>query len=356
VAHVATEPEALRRQRLLARRGVAVAVCCCTLLAVPWVFKLSVEYAAHRKAGEVIRGVSDQPPHSQEFLTAATRLIHRAYTETDRQASQSLLMTLRPYLTNALLPSWYRIDEGAIDILYIEGECDAAARTLAFLLKAQGLPASQLNIVTPERGHSVVVVDDIGGHPIMLDPMNGVIPVRQGQILSPHDARDDVRRGVAPEQLWKVVAGTADVSFYRDFAEAVFAKQGEKLVITARVRLAGGEKVLGSINRSSMDVAESAAEARLTPYWSYLGSRYDRSWERHLVFAQDTRVIVDLVEPVDPQFITSNIPPQVAGRRLTYEVKTGGELIFFDGMAGRDWIRFKSYQEVDRIVFEPWQE
>jgi hypothetical protein len=98
-------------------------------------------------------------------------------------------MRLRPYLTNNILPTPIRVRPGAIEILEMDGFCDAAARTLAFLLRREGLDAAQFNIVAPYGGHVVVEVRD-SGKTYMLDPLLGVIPMVDGRILSPIEARD----------------------------------------------------------------------------------------------------------------------------------------------------------------------
>lgn len=353
MAQLTKTSSSMQHQKTPMPRRPVLLVCALALVAAPWLFKVTLEYAAQRKADDVAEQLVDAHPSSPAFLTDATRLIHKAYTEGNVEVSQSLLMRMRPYLTNRLLPAWYRVQDGAIDILHIEGECDSAARTLAFLLSAQGLEADQFNTVTPTNAHSVVVVAGPANPSRLLDPMFGVIPFSNEQMLSPDDAREQARRGVPLDELWRPVAETARREFYEDFAAAVFAKRGDELIIEAKVRLDGQSKTLGKLDQSWIDVAGAGAKAQPTPYWHYMGSRYDRGWVRRLSFAQDTRVIIDLVEPVNRKFITSNLLPEVAEKQLIYQVKAGQELVFVDDHAGRDWLKLRSYQDVDSIRFEP---
>ena len=91
----------------------------------------------------------------------------------------------------------------------------------------------------------------------------------------------------------------------------------------------------------------------MTPYWHYLGHKYDRGWTRILKFAQDTRVEIGLTEPVDAGLITTDARPRIDGDTLTLVVAAGESLAFVDGLAKRDWTRLKSYQDIDYILFEP---
>ena len=91
----------------------------------------------------------------------------------------------------------------------------------------------------------------------------------------------------------------------------------------------------------------------LSSYWGYLGHRYDRSWQRVINFSQDTRMIIGLIDAPDERFVTTQMRPTVSGNELIYEVPAGRSLRFVDGNAGRDWLRLRSYQEIDYIRFEP---
>lgn len=52
------------------------------------------------------------------------------------------------------------------------------------------------------------------------------------------------------------------------------------------------------------------------------------------------------------RFITSRRLPVIRGRELVYEIAAGKTLRFEDGAAGYDWLRLRSYQDIDYMRFE----
>ena len=101
----------------------------------------------------------------------------------------------------------------------------------------------------------------------------------------------------AVEDIWPALARTSDVDFYRRFAEASFARQGERMEIAAEVTLSSSGAIqLGTLDGASADVVSEGAQAGLTPYWGYMGHKYDRAWIRTLKVRQATRVTFGLVQ------------------------------------------------------------
>jgi hypothetical protein len=82
-----------------------------------------------------------------------------------------------------------------------------------------------------------------------------------------------------------------------------------------------------------------------------MGSNYDRSWRRRLQFEQDTLVTIVLTEDVNPRFLNITPAPEIDGRTLTVRVGAGQTLDMIDGLARRDYLLFRSYQDVDQIRF-----
>lgn len=285
--------------------------------------KFLIEFAAGREADRRIALLLAYSDSQQTFLIAASRLVHAAYVKAQTDPRPGLLMRLRPYLTNNILPRPIRVQPGAIEILEMDGFCDAAARTLAFLLRREGLDAAQFNIVSPHGGHVVVEVRD-SGETYMLDPLYGVVPMMEGRILSPPEAREAAAKQL-PWQL--LLSSTANPAYYYEFEKAVFARQGGGLTITTTIRLEpGAELILGSIDGDDLDVALAGIKKSLTPYWQYIGSRYDRSWRRRLKFEQDTLVTIVLTEDVNRRFLNITPAPEIDGRTLTVRVGAGQTL------------------------------
>src|SRR3972149_1219823 len=143
-----------------------------------------------------------------------------------------------PRIQTAAIPLTFAAQEGAIDVIYIAGQCDSAARTLQFLLAEANLPAGQFNIVRRfNGGHSVTLVEVSPGREVMLDALFGVVPEQDGTLLTPMEAQELVRQGVPSENIWTKLMPTSNISFYSQFGDAVFAKQGAGLDIESLVSL-----------------------------------------------------------------------------------------------------------------------
>lgn len=319
--------------------------------------KFFVEHGARTAAQDIISDArknadSEEP---QVLAIELARIIHSLYLRSDPSLAPPFLWRLRPYLTNRLLPEYARFQDGAIDALYVQGICDSAARTLAYLLNEAELESQQLNIVNNFAGaHSVVLVEFPDGQSSMLDPFYGVYPEHDGMMLSPSEAREMARRGEPTESIWKPLSEDAQVGFYQRFGDAVFAPQGAGLVIEVEVNLAEHETIrLGEKNGRYDDVMSDGVAHGLSSYWGYLGHRYDRSWQRVIKFSQDTRMIIGLFDTPDKRFFTTQMRPKLRDNELIYEVPAGMSLRFVDADAKRDWLRLRSYQEIDYIRFEP---
>lgn len=318
--------------------------------------KTAVEHIAQRDAHTWLTQVEfslDQLDLGTERLTT---LVHKAFIKSaGHNARIPLLVRARPYLTHRFIPAALRIQAGAIDTIFMSGHCDNASRTLAYILRASGLLSQQLNVVSPSSAHSVVLAETLDGRRLYLDPEKAVVPKADNRILSPEEARDAVRNGLELDHIWQQLVTSASLDFYANFhfSDAIFAVQGQTLNIEADVFLTEGESVtLGESNGLPGDVSHAAAKAQLTPYWDYIGSRYDRSWVRSLRFHQNTRVVIALTAPPLQKFITSRRLPIIRGHELIYEIDAGEVLSFQDGAAGYDWLRLRSYQDIDYIQFE----
>ena len=339
------------------------AICVAILIAAPvfaWFStKFVVEHRARTVAESVVADVSEGLSASDIEVLAIelARYVHSAFLQSRSTESAPLLWQMRPYLTNRLLPQFARFQDGAIDALYVRGQCDNAARTLTFLLNQTELIARQFNIVNRfGSGHSVVSFEFPDGRRSMLDPLYGVYPKLDGKMLSPTEAQELMQRGEPSEKIWNPLSEEASDNFYRRFGDALLAPQGEGLVIDVEVNLVDGQSLqLGEKNGQFVDVVQDGMAHGLTSYWGYIGHRYDRGWQRVINFTQDTRVTIGLIDVPDSRFITTQVSPLIRQNELIYEVVSGQSLRFIDGDAGRDWFRFRSYQEVDFIRFEPLQ-
>ena len=325
------------------------------LAVVVWVvIRGIINHTASQEATKLLHaaGFSSDPGSADADVERLTRLIHLAMVQSRSSNPMPFLIRLRPYLTHRLLPAPLRLDEGGIELIYLRGNCDNIARGLGFLLKRAGIQAKQINFVTPSAAHSAVLAQLEGGRQVLLDPFFGIVAKHEGRLLGPAEARSLAQQGARSEALWYKVDASADSHFYEQFASASFALQGERMEIAAEIQLPSGDFLqLGTQNGDSGDVSRDAAAAGLTPYWHYLGSRYDRAWIRKLHFTNDMRVIVGVTERPDARYITSPQRPDVGDRTLIYDMEAGETLVFEDGRAGYDWLRLRGYQDVDYIRF-----
>ncbi len=325
------------------------------LLLVPlilFVLKLTIEAQATARARDLLAAARQVARNDVELATVLTARIHADFTKSSDRGGLALPAKLQALLTHRFMPAPLRIRQGAFEIISLQGECGSAGRALIMALGAAGFNADQLNMVTPTAAHTAVVVTLQDKSTMTFDPFFGVVAHSGERLIGPAEARMLARNGLQMDAIWTRLAPSSDPEFYRQFENVRFARQGEPLEFGGEVTLPGEPLQLGEADGSSSDVSNAAAMAGLTPYWHYIGHRYDRSWVRWLTVNQDTLVTIALVEPLGAKFITSELPPQVHGNRLTYHLAAGSTLRFVDGRAGYDWLRLRSYIDVDYMRFE----
>ena len=66
----------------------------------------------------------------------------------------------------------------------------------------------------------------------MARPEQGVVSKAGDRVLSPEEARAMMRAGTPGGEIWRRLSPLADTDFYAGFGDAVFAVQGERLVVT----------------------------------------------------------------------------------------------------------------------------
>jgi hypothetical protein len=325
---------------------IATAVAVVLGLSVPLAFKAGVGIAAESRASS-LENASPIPTSGENLAVELARRLNVAF---DKNGRDNLLERIGRRLAHRFVPWPFRLDQNALDMAFLRGDCDSAARALIYLLSRHSIEAQQLNFVSPSAAHSATIAH-IGDRTLLLDSFFGVVPRFFGKILSPLEAKHHAREGSIE---WTSLSKSADKSFYQNFDHVRFARQGEPLVIESTVRLvATDDLTLGEADGNSADVGSSSSKFGLTPYWTYLGSRYDRAWVRVLNFPEDTIVRIKPVGPPEESLITTDVRPTIGSDGvLTYTMKAGQTLRFIDGRAGFDWFRLRSYQDVDYIVFE----
>lgn len=279
-----------------------------------------------------------------------TQHIHKVFHKNRNEKNFPLLFRLRPYLTNERLPRVFRFPEGAIEIIYPYGWCDNAARMAQFIFMQHGVKSKQWNMITPTAAHAALQIK-YNEKEIFLDPFYGVVAEdTENNLLSAELAKNEKQKGMDPFVL---ISETANKKFYKTFEKVMMSAQGEPLELVSKLKLDNDVLRIGSVDGSSHDVYKDGVKNKISPHWTYIGHRYDRSWVRRLEPDGPAKVTFILTKQPHKKAITSNKEPIVSGNQLTWHLGEDEQLIFNDGEAGFLWGALKSYIEVDQIIITP---
>ena len=285
-----------------------------------------------------------------EKVTFVTKHVHELFHSNKNDKNFPLLLRLRPYLTNEKLPKFISLPEGMIETISPYGWCDNAARMTKFVLAQDGIKSRQWNMVTPTAAHAALQIR-YNEKEVLIDPFYGVIPEGvDGNSLSAEAAKNEKQKGRNPFVL---IASTSNIEFYESFENVMMAAQGDPLELLSNISLDKGELKIGKIDGSSYDVYKEGVKNKISPHWTYIGHRYDRSWTRKLSVDEPAKVTFVLTKEPLKKVITSNEEPIISGNKLTWVLDEGEQLIFNDGEAGFLWSDLKSYIEVDQIIITP---
>lgn len=322
---------------------------------VLWAAGVAVLEARGREAARdyaIDLDLTRSPAQSAEILTAR---IFETYEAPDGAAEPPILLRLRPFLSHRLLPEGLRVTPGAIESLYLEGHCDAAARTLAYVLTANGIPAAQVNLIGPAgQAHTIVRAALPGREPALLDPHTGLAPRDGERLLGEQAAKRLQRAGASAQSVWRPVSERARFHpIYDRFPDLAVVEQNARFEWRRPLALGSRERLmLGTLDGSSEDVGDAAAAENLGVYWGYLGHRYDRGWTRTLVADQPMRITFHLLDDPRSGVLTSDHAPIIDGRRVIYRLEAGEALSLHDGRATIDLQRLNSFVGVDAIEVE----
>jgi len=292
------------------------------------------------------------PAEAAQRLTAR---IFETYAAPSKGETLPILLRLRPFLSHRLLPGALRVDQGAIEAIHLNGHCDAAARSLAFVLRENGIPAAQVNLIgAAGEAHTIVRADLPGREPALLDPHTGLAPLHQGRLLGEAEAKRLQSDGAPAESVWRPLSDKARFNaVFRNFPDLAVVEQGDAFEWRRRLSLKERDRLaLGALDGSAEDVGDAAGAAGLGVYWTYLGHRYDRGWTRSLVADHAMQITFHLLDDPRPGVITSDQSPRIEGRRAVYRLAAGEALSLHDGRATISLTRLNSYVGVDAIVVE----
>ena len=145
--------------------------------------------------------------------------------------------------------------------------------------------------------------------------------------------------------------------FFKSFDQVVVGEQDNKLIMKTDLTPYGGTSLqLGKIDGHSADVAEDSRANNISPYWTYIGHRFDRKWVRTLSSRTSIKLRIILVEKPNEGLMTMTPRPNVHESTLTWNLPANQELVFVDGLAKRSLLKIRSYIEIDQIIVEPLTE
>ncbi len=330
------------------------------MLLAPLIWVGVIAFATHRaesKAQDLIQSAYSQytPTTDDEKIIALAKTVYTRFDHND--PNHSLLLRLRPYLTNKRLPSFLRLPNGVIETEIETGLCDNAARMLSFMLNQEGYASLQWNMVTDSAGHSALLVTTPDGREGFVDPFYGYYATQTatGELISANEAQTKMRAGQQRSEIFMPFDESSKSVFYDNFATAMMAGEGFDLRIEATLpKLEHGEPlILGEINDAPKDVMKAAMTHGMTPYWQYMGHRYNREWVRVLKASEPVKIVMTLTAPAEKSVLTATPAPIVNGNKLTWTLNSGDEITFRDGLARISLKRMNSYIDVDQIAVYP---
>lgn len=327
----------------------------CFILAIlSW---YGVRYISTQKATEkanTLLAELDNGTNEEEQIIAITKLVFDNWVEKD--PSTIPLYKVRAYITNKRLPASFRLADGVMETNLQTGLCDNAARMLAFLLEKTGYESVQWNMVTNTSGHSARLVTLSDGRKVFVDPFYGVIAVdEKGHLSDLESAQERVRNGKHLADVLQPLGPQSKTKFYKLLSSMHMASEGSPLTMRSILPLLADSTplILGTINGKARDVRTDGSNIDITPYWYYMGHKYNREWVRVLEPQEAVDIVMTLVQPAEDGILVASPKPEIDGNTLTWHLNKGDVLTLNDGAAKISLERLNSYIEIDQIKIIP---
>ena len=330
--------------------SIIITLFCLSILS--WfIIKASLTWHAAGIAEEIIEQAytNNLSQNDDQKVIALTKYVFENFNSAS--PSKHLALRLRGYITNKRLPSFIRLDSGVIETILQKGLCDNASRMLSFVLKQEEYRSVQWNMVGNDSGHSALLVTLPGNRNVFVDPFYGYVAKKNDKLIDPHKARQLLL--TSKEKTLFPLSKESNYQYYKNFKNLKMAAEGEKLEINVKIpKLSNKEIILGIINNQSLDVQRDAKNLKITPYWHYIGHKYNREWIRTLEATEPVQITMILTKPPDSKILTSNIPPKIKENKLIWNLQPNEKLSFIDGNAKRSFKRMNSFIDIDQIIFE----
>jgi hypothetical protein len=232
------------------------------------------------------------------------------------------------------------------------GWCDGAAKDLQSILARFGIESKQVNMSLQYGGaHSAVVVN-LDGKSAYVDPFFGFAAIgADGHLVGIDELLANLSDGKGVPASLRRILFFADDRYYQWWHsnQLYYSFQGSNMSLAFEIpKLKGRRKLnIGIANGSSGDVQTEGAVLGYTPYWNYLGSRYDATWTRSATATEDVIFEATAIENVKPENIDSDPPPSyIEGKRVGWRLAAGQTLMF-------NWGRVTGSQDVDYWTITP---
>lgn len=311
--------------------------------------------AAEHRAGTVIKNVlPNQSASDDEIIKTLTTYVFLNFDHA-RPGEVPSLHRLRPFVTNHRLPRWLRLPDGLIESYTMHGHCDDAARALSFILKQKGYHSYQWDMVQFDGAHSALEVTTSEGRRIFADPFYGFVAQSgDGTLIDADTARTQIQNGIPVESTFLALGADSNWLFYKSFDQTRMNVKGKPLRLESTLPPLNNEKlVFGEIDGSDQDVMNASDHYKLTPYWHYIGHKYNRGWVRVLKTEEPVRIEMTLVDPPEPRILNATPAPSIKDKTLTWLLKPGENITLKDGNARLSLKRLNSYIGIDQIVVSP---
>jgi hypothetical protein len=248
------------------------------------------------------------------------------------------------------IPLSARLPLGAAEYIAADRACDSAARALQFVLSQMGYESTQLNLALGRNGgHSALLVTRKDGSKAYVDPYLGLAAGDKERLQGIDVLAASLRSGKSPRSVLLPLKKNADYRGYANWSRQPVFYAGEREDIDIRVALPslkGRAITLGRRNKSATDVMSAALRHSLTPFFHFLGSRYDPAWNRTLLARENVKISVILTDRPKPEALRTNLAYRIKGNSVSWSVPAGSSLTFAAGAP--------TYQDVDLIVVKPW--
>ncbi|MEM7650796.1 MAG: hypothetical protein AAF204_01780, partial [Pseudomonadota bacterium] len=268
--------------------------------------KFYIEGQADKKLESFTQDVAKYEKPSA-FMLNATLHVFNLFNEGNEKFSPHFLSNLEPVLTSKYLPEIIRTQKGAIDTMQPEfGNEMSAARMLGYVLAKRDIKSIPWRILSPRGLKTGVVADLNDGAYRYLDPADGVVAMYDNKVLiGPYAAREVMMDDLDHRELFVKLIEEADQSFYEGFAHTMMAPPGSKLYVNVVAPVFEEPLVLGALDGNSDDVAAASSEVSLTPFFDYLGQKYDAGIQRKMNFTEAAKVTITLADNYDEALLTS---------------------------------------------------